>query len=107
MAAVALLCSGATLHGCAGSGKLVHDRHSMSRLYVDEQGDGLVFEASVSPEYPRDSDGGEAVRREWMQQWLTQRKLCDNGFTVLERQDIGSAADNPYWHDLRYRLRCN
>ena len=94
------------LAGCGPGGKLLHDRHSMSRLYVAEGGDELVFEASVSPEYPADSDAGEQVRLQWITMWLEQRDLCPGGYDVVDRRRIGSAADNPYWHDLRYRLRC-
>ena len=91
---------------CGPSGKLIHDRHSMSRLYVPDDGDRIVFEASVSPDYPAQGEEAEAARMLWIKQWLKQRNLCANGFEIEERTKIGSAADNPYHHDLRYTLRC-
>ena len=33
-------------------------------------------------------------------------RLSSEGYEVLDRVTITDAADNPYWHDLRYRLRC-
>ena len=94
------------LTGCANSGRTLFDRHSLSRLYVPDDGDGLVFEATTNASYPADSAAAEAERMEWIDQWLAQRKICDAGFEVKDRIAIGSAADNPYRHDLRYQLRC-
>ncbi len=92
--------------GCASSGIGNYDRHTMSRLYLTPDGNGIVFEASVSPDYPADSEAGEAARMLWIEQWLDQRNYCAEGFVVEERLPLGSAADNPYQHDLRYTLRC-
>lgn len=78
----------------------------MSRLYTAEDDTTLVFEASVSPDYPANDDNAEAVRHAWISQWLERRRLCANGFIVLDRVELGSASDNPYRHDLRYTLRC-
>jgi hypothetical protein len=77
----------------------------MSRLWSDSDGT-IVFEASISPDYPLDSAVAEAERENWMAQWLERKRMCVNGFEVIDRTPIGSAADNPYQHDLRYRLRC-
>ncbi|MFK7886059.1 MAG: hypothetical protein AB8G16_04265 [Gammaproteobacteria bacterium] len=93
--------------GCAStlSGKSVHDRHGMSRLWATDEG-GIVFEASISPDYPLDSPAAESAREKWMRQWLDRQSMCLHGFEVIDRKRIGSAADNPYQHDLRYTLRC-
>lgn len=91
--------------GCV-SGKSLGDRHSMSRLVNDPGSDTITFEATVSPDYPATSDAAEREREDWMRQWLDRARLCANGFTVVDRVSIGSAADNPYRHDLRYTLRC-
>ncbi|MFK8016385.1 MAG: hypothetical protein AB8G17_13215 [Gammaproteobacteria bacterium] len=94
------------LSGCATSTKALADRHSMSRLWAAPEGDLIYFEATVSPDYPLDSAAAEVVREDWMAQWLERGRLCANGFEVIDRIRIGSAADNPYQHDLRYTLRC-
>lgn len=100
--------------GCVGgesledrlSGKSLQDRHSMSRLYISPSGSDIVFEASVGPDYPLDSAAAEAEREAWMSQWLDRKRMCQDGFEIMDRQEIGSAIDNPYQHDLRYTLRC-
>lgn len=100
--------------GCAGSGvaryvsgKDLQDRHSMSRLYPATDGATLIFEASVSAEYPPDDPAAEAARERWIAQWLARRSLCPDGYEILDRAHLGAAADNPYGHHLRYRLRCS
>lgn len=77
----------------------------MSRLWADADG-GIVFEASISPDYPLDSPAAEQERENWIGQWLERKRMCPAGFEVIERVRIGSAADNPYQHDLRYKVRC-
>ncbi len=99
-----LLCL--TVSGCI-SGKSLQDRHSMSRLVTTPGSDSITFEASVSPDYPADSEAAEREREDWMRQWLERARICGNGFEVVKRVPIGSAADNPYRHDLRYTLRCS
>lgn len=94
------------LAGCASSSIGNFDRHALSRLYPAPSGSELVFEASVSPQYPADSEAAEATRMQWIELWLDQRNLCADGFEIKDRIAIGSAADNPYQHDLRYTLAC-
>ncbi len=91
--------------GCV-SGKSLADRHSMSRLVNEPGSDTITFEATVSPDYPAASEAAERERENWMRQWLDRSRLCAEGFEVVKRVVIGSAADNPYRHDLRYTLRC-
>ncbi|MEM6639013.1 MAG: hypothetical protein AAF610_03840 [Pseudomonadota bacterium] len=95
----------AFISGCV-SGKSLQDRHHMSRLVVPSDGDYLIFEASTGVDYPADDADAEAVRRDWIRQWLERRGLCANGFEVIKRVELGDSADNPYRHDLRYTLRC-
>ncbi|MEO1576780.1 MAG: hypothetical protein AAFU65_17670 [Pseudomonadota bacterium] len=78
----------------------------MSRIILTPNSSDIVFEASVSPDYPLDSEVAEEERRRWIEQWLERSDTCPNGFEVLKRERLGSAADNPYQHDLRYTLRC-
>ena len=89
------------------SGKSLVDRHSMSRLYTAPEGDLIIFEATVSPDYPLDSAEAEVERESWMSQWLERERMCADGFEIIDRIRIGSAADNPYRHDLRYTLKCS
>lgn len=78
----------------------------MSRLWVDPESKDILFEATVSPDYPVDTPAAEEVRRDWMRQWLERQSLCQKGFAVVSRERLGRTADNPYLHDLRYKLRC-
>ncbi len=79
----------------------------MSRLIMPSAGDNIVFEASVSPDYPLDSQAAEQERRRWMQQWLERTGSCPDGFEIIDRVRLGDSIDNPYRHDLRYTLRCS
>ena len=91
--------------GCAG-GPVSYDRHNLSRLWVPEKQDLLYFDATLSPSYPRDSAAAETSRLSWIDEWLKIRKLCTQGYDVIEQRDIRRDEDNPYLHDLRYVLRC-
>lgn len=83
-----------------------YERHTMSRLLVSEDSDIIVFEASISPAYPENSPAGEEQRMQWLESWLLVRKLCPEGYEVLERRSFEMLEDNPAHHELRYEIRC-
>ena len=83
-----------------------YERHTMSRLVVSEDSDVIVFEASISPTYPENSPAAEEQRMQWLESWLMVRKLCPQGYEVLERRPFKMLEDNPANHELRYEVRC-
>ena len=83
-----------------------YERHTMSRLLVSEDSDIIVFEASISPAYPENSPAGEQQRMQWLESWLLVRKLCPEGYEILERRPFEMLEDNPANHELRYEVRC-
>ena len=83
-----------------------YERHTMSRLVVSEDSDVIVFEASISPTYPENSPAAEEQRMQWLESWLLVRKLCPQGYEVLERRPFKMLEDNPANHELRYEVRC-
>ncbi|MGB5211479.1 MAG: hypothetical protein WBP60_13240 [Gammaproteobacteria bacterium] len=98
-----------TLAGCAleEQSRADFERHNQSILrdsYTNP--DVLVFEAKAGAAMPADSKSAEATRMQWLDTWLTQRKLCPAGHEIVSRQAI--APGEPNFHDmnLRYLVRC-
>ena len=87
-----------------------YDRHRMSRLVMPMDGvgeqDTIIFEATISPTYPADDPAAEELRMSWLASWLEVRKLCPDGYEILERRPFDSLEYNPARHDLRYEVRC-
>ena len=82
-------------------------RHSMSQLSVPRMGgDFLWYDVKVSPEMPADNSQAEAQRIAWLEGWLQVRKLCLNGYEILERRPFDFLEDNPGRYDLRYKVQC-
>jgi hypothetical protein len=42
----------------------------------------------------------------WLDSWLEVRKLCPDGYEILDRRPFETLDYNPAHHDLRYELRC-
>ena len=105
----AILLLASVLAGCAleQQSRADFERHNQSILRDSYAEPGmLVFEAKAGAAFPADSQNAEAMRMEWLQSWLTQRKLCPAGYEVLSRELIGAGEPNFHDMDLRYRLRC-
>ena len=96
------------LAGCSG----MHDspdfyRHSLSQLSSPlEGGDFLWFDVKLTPEYPDNNEAAEAQRMQWLSDWLEVRKLCINGYDILERREFEYLEHNPARYDLRYKVQC-
>ena len=110
MRVVAVAC--VVLMMLAGCSKSIHDskdfaRHSMSQLSEPREGGGFVwFDVKLTPEYPDNNEIAEDKRMEWLESWLEVRKLCANGYEVLERREFGFLEHNPGRYDLRYKIQC-
>jgi hypothetical protein len=106
---VALLLLSALVVGCGSS---IHDskdfvRHSLSQLSKPTGGgDFMWFDVKLTPEYPNDNPIAEEKRMEWLQDWLEVRKLCANGYEILERRPFDFLEHNPGQYDLRYKVQC-
>ena len=90
----------------------IHDskayyRHSLSQLSTPPGGGDYVwFDVKLTPEYPESNEIAEQKRMEWLQEWLEVRKLCANGYEVLERRPFEFLEHNPANYDLRYKVQC-
>jgi len=91
----------------------IHDspdfyRHSLSQLSEPRSGGDFVwFDVMLTPEYPDNNELAEAKRMEWLESWLEVRKLCTNGYVILERREFGNLEHNPARYDLRYKVQCD
>jgi len=98
----------ALIAGCAS----IHEsedyrRHTLSQLAAPmDGGDFYWFDVTVTPEMPDESEAAEAVRMEWVSAWLESRRLCPNGYSIIERRPFEFLEHNPADHDLRYKVRC-
>jgi len=82
-------------------------RHSLSQLSEPlGGGDYLWFDVMLTPEYPDNNEAAEAARMQWLTDWLTTRKICVNGYTILERRPFDYMENNPARYDLRYKVQC-
>lgn len=97
------------LNACSTS---IHDskdyyRHRLSQLSVpSEGGDFVWFDVKLTPEYPDNNELAEQKRMEWLEGWLEKRKLCANGYEILERRPFDFLEHNPARYDLRYKVQC-
>lgn len=67
------------------------DKISHSEFYPYEQvgkKERYTFKATADLQYPPDSKNAEQIRMEWLQQWVSDNKLCVNGYTVDNRKQI-------------------
>ena len=82
-------------------------RHSLSQLSEPlDGGDYLWFDVKLTPEYPDQSEVAEEQRMEWLTAWLEVRKICANGYDIIERRPFDFLEHNPARYDLRYKVRC-
>ena len=69
-------------------------------------GDYLWFDVTFTPEYPAEGEAAETARMEWLAGWLEIRKICANGYKILERREFDFLEHNPHRYDLRYKVQC-
>lgn len=82
-------------------------RHRDSQLVMPlDGGPEFYFDARLSPSLPADDPAAEARRIGWLEGWLRLRKLCADGYDILERRPFRFEESNPGRFDLRYVLRC-
>jgi hypothetical protein len=97
------------LSGCSTD---LHDspdyyRHSLSQLSEPlGGGDYLWFDVMLTPEYPDNNVAAEAARMQWLTDWLATRKICVNGYTIIERRPFDYMENNPARYDVRYKVQC-
>lgn len=104
MTAAALI---AVLAGCAGVGERDFDRHRLSRIGVSPADPGAwLYEAKIDPKYPDGNAAAEAIRMDWLDDWMEQRKFCTHGYEVVERRAFEPDEPNLYGSDLRYVVKC-
>lgn len=85
-----------------------YERHSSSQISVPlEGGDFYWFDVKLTAELPANSDVAEAQRMRWLESWLALRKVCAEGYEILERREFGFLEHNPARYDLRYKVRCS
>jgi hypothetical protein len=83
------------------------DRHNNSILRTSYQDSSmLVFGARAGAAYPADSESAEALRIEWLEQWLDIQGLCVDGYEVVRREPIPLGQPNFHDMDLRYLVKC-
>ncbi len=94
--------------GCAGVAEQNdYERHTMSDLQEDWQRPGIVlFEASISADYPAESESAEAVRMQWLDAWMRRANLCAAGWEVISRAEIPPSEVHPRRRNLRYEVQC-
>lgn len=91
---------------CAADGNSF-ERHSLSRLSpVPGSGTEYVFETRAVPGLDRDAPAAEAVRMQWLSEWLAVRSACGLGYEVTERRQIARTEDSFYNMEFRYAVRC-
>jgi hypothetical protein len=98
--------------GLVGCGS-IHDspdfyRHSLSQMSEpSEGGDYVWFDVKFSPENPNDNENAEAMRMQWLEAWLDVRKICGDGYVILERREFDFLEHNPGRYDMRYKVQCD
>lgn len=96
------------LTGCAG----MHEspdfiRHRYSQLTEPyERKDVVFFDAMFDVSYPDGDPGAEALRMQWLSEWLEARNMCPDGHEVVTRREFEMLEYNPGNYDVRYEVRC-
>lgn len=84
-----------------------YERHRLSQLKtVAGSADQFVFEARAVPGMQRDAPEAEAVRLQWLSDWLDVRGTCKPGYEILERRLYEAQEFNPRESQFRYLIRC-
>lgn len=105
----AILLLGMLAAGCAGSPEMSadFDRHRYSRLVRPvEAPDRIWFDVMFPAAYPEGDAAADAVRQDWLEAWLAQRRLCPAGHEVVKRRPFEYLEDNPGGYRQRWEIRC-
>lgn len=82
------------------------DRQAMT-TFDAQPGGQFAFTSAAGGDYPPDSQSAEATRLSWLQQYLTDNRLCGSGYEITERREIitgRNIAGTAY--RIHYRGRC-
>lgn len=102
-----LVAATASLTGCAIHDSPDYERHRNSRLTEPyDRKDVIYFDTYINTSYPGDDPDAEALRMEWLEAWLAQRKMCANGYKILKRREFDMFENNPARYDIRYEVSC-
>lgn len=83
------------------------ERHRYSQLTEPfERNDVVYFDATFDANYPDADPAAEAKRMEWLSGWLKQRKMCLDGYEIMQRRPFDMLENNPARHDIRYEVKC-
>ena len=98
----------ATLTGCESiTESKDFERHRYSQLSEPyDRDDVLYFDVKFDPNYPGDDPVAEGIRMEWLEAWLAQRNMCDNGYKIEKRRPFDAMEDNPARYSMRYEVSC-
>jgi hypothetical protein len=100
------------LVGVLGACESIHEsadfeRHRYSQLTEPfERNDVVYFDVTFDPNFPDGDSAAEAKRMQWLSGWLTQQKMCPNGYEILDRRPFDMMENNPARHDIRYEVKC-
>ena len=105
---ISLAVSTGWLAGCASMHESPdYERHRNSRITEPYDRNGvLYFDTYINASYPDDDENAEALRMEWLEGWLKQRKMCPNGYEILQRRPFDMFESNPGRYDIRYEVSC-
>ncbi len=83
------------------------DRHRYSQLVQPFNKAGTIyFDVRFAADFPARDPAGDAARDVWLKDWLAQRRLCPDGYDVVERRPFDYLEDNPAGYDERWEIRC-
>ncbi len=99
---LALLTACATMHQSPD-----YTRHRLSALTIPYDRDNLLyFDVVINAQYPSDDPVAENTRMEWLAAWLKPRRMCPDGFEIIQRREFDFIEHNPGRYDFRYEVRC-
>ncbi|MBT8444935.1 MAG: hypothetical protein HKN81_04745 [Gammaproteobacteria bacterium] len=83
------------------------ERHRYSQLSEPrDRDDVLYFDVKFDANYPEDNDVAEEIRMEWLEAWLKQRKMCNDGYGIDSKRPFDAMEYNPGQYDRRYIVEC-
>ena len=83
------------------------ERHRYSQLSEPrDRDDVLYFDVKFDANYPEDNTVAEDIRMEWLEAWLKQWKMCDDGYEIDSKRAFDPMEYNPGQYDRRYIVKC-
>lgn len=88
------------ISGCSSMNKRIESRFEPYKSANGQQEFKFFAHSNrFSPEYDKDS---ENERMEWLQTWLTDNKMCPNGYVITQRTvvdvGLGDAVKDIYYY---------